>query len=277
MASVNERFSSPRVTSDFRNSRVERSYTVHGTTNELEAKSLAMITAPAAQMEDGFLLDKVVFETESVDYGVWEVRATYTRSENDQPPEDPLQEGESTYEFDTTGNTTHITQSLRTVSSKFLSSAYSNDTFHGAIGVNQDRTEVAGVDIVLPGFAWSESHALPGNAVTNAYKRILYLLTGKINSKDYKGFKEGELLFLGARGTRRGDGIWQISYSFAASPNVDNVTIAGISGITKKGWQYLWFHYNRYENIGNLILRPTSAHVEDVYEEADFASLGIGS
>lgn len=278
MPSINELLSSPRVTSDGKESRVERVYRVSGTTNELEAKSIAMITAPAAQIEDGVVLEKIAFDTEFVDYGVWEIRASYSRLENENPPEDPLQPDESSYEFDTTGGTAHVTQSLETLQSTFYSSSYSHDTFYGAINVNTDRTEVAGTDIVLPVYAFSESHSLLPNKVTNAYKGALFLLTGKINATKFKGFKAGEVLFLGARGSlKRSEGLWQMSYQFAASPNIEEATIAGITGINKRGWDYLWFHYNRYENpTGVLVLKPTSAHVEKMYEEGDFAKLLIG-
>ena len=267
----------PEIEGNGKQSTVVRTYRVYGTMNATEASSLALIETPGAQMVDGFLLTKITYATRLADYGVWEVEIKYEAPDKDQEKEPPLQEGDSTYEFDTTGGTTHITQSLETVDSKFYSNAYNKEIFHGAIGVNQDRTEVAGCDIVIPVYAFGETHALPDNMVTGAYKAKLFFLTGKTNNATFRDFEPSEVLFLGARGTkRRSDNTWEVHFGFAASENIEDVTIGGITGINKKGWEYLWFHYNKRENDGELILQATSAHIEKVYREGSFSQLGIG-
>ncbi len=55
--------------------------------------------------------------------------------------------------------------------------------------------------------------------MTGAYKSTLFFLTACVNSDGFKGFAPGEVLFLGASGTQRGQEDWEITFKFAASPN----------------------------------------------------------
>ena len=107
-------------------------------------------------------------------------------------------------------------------------------------------------------------------------------LTGKVNSSSFKGFDAGEVLFLGASGTRRGTGskdLWEITFKFAVSPNTKNLKVGDISVGSKKGWEYMWVKYqsdidNSRENI---IAKPVGVYIEQVYEYANLRGLGIGS
>ena len=109
-----------------------------------------------------------------------------------------------------------------------------------------------------------------------------------MNNATFRGLAAGECLFLGASGTLHGTeftdgtsggGDWEITYRFAASPNKTGITIGSISGIAKKGWEYLWVRYADVEDMNAMAMvkRPVAAYVEQVYESADFSSLDIGS
>jgi len=183
--------------------------------------------------------------------------------------------GESSFAFDTGGGTQHITQSLATVGSYAASGSPPN--FGGAIGVTHDNVE--GVDITVPVYNFSETHYLAASAVTLAYRGTLFNLTGKVNNSSFKGMAAGECLFLGASGAKRGSDDWEITYRFAASPNRSGISVGSIGGISKKGWEYLWVRYADEEDSGSntLVKKPTAAYVERVYEEGNFAALGIGT
>jgi hypothetical protein len=86
------------------------------------------------------------------------------------------------------------------------------------------------------------------------------------------------VLFLGASGAKRGEEDWEITFRFAASPNMTGLQIGDITGINKKGWEYLWVRYADDEdaNAKVLIKKPIAAYVEKVYEDGDFSGLGIG-
>ena len=89
-------------------------------------------------------------------------------------------------------------------------------------------------------------------------------------------------LFLGASGSKRAqvgeEEDWEITYRFAGSPNVTGLSIGPISGISKKGWEYLWVRYADQEDTTAkaLVKRPIAAYVERVYESGNFAALGLG-
>jgi len=112
-----------------------------------------------------------------------------------------------------------------------------------------------------------------------AYKGKLFGLTGKINDASFKGFAAGEVLFLGASGSRRSDDDWEIAFEFASSPNKTGLEIGGITGIAKKGWQYLWVRYSpRPDALAKVLIQYARyVYVHDVYEEGDFSDLGIGT
>ncbi|MFN8730574.1 MAG: hypothetical protein ACK5Z4_12025, partial [Planctomyces sp.] len=112
------------------------------------------------------------------------------------------------------------------------------------------------------------------------YKGAIFSCTGKTNAGSFRGFAAGEVLFLGATGSKRGDGPddnWEITFRFAASPNQTGLSVGSITGISKKGWEYLWVRYADAEDSGSgaIIKKPIAAYVERVYDQANFGALGI--
>ena len=168
-----------------------------------------------------------------------------------------------------------MTQSLDNVQ-RVAAPGYVAPNFHGAIGVSDDRVE--GTDITIPVFNFTETHYILDAYVDGAYKLALFNLTGKVNDASFKGFAKGEVLFLGASGSKRGLDDWEISFRFAASPNVASLTLGDITGITKEGWQYLWMRFidDEDSSANALIKRPIAAYVEQVYAYGNFSGLGIG-
>jgi hypothetical protein len=104
-------------------------------------------------------------------------------------------------------------------------------------------------------------------------------LTGKVNNASFKGMAAGECLFLGASGSRRGSEKWEINFRFAGSPNRSGIQIGAITGIAKKGWEYLWVRYadEADATAHALVKKPVGVYIERVYEEGNFSSLGIGT
>ena len=81
------------------------------------------------------------------------------------------------------------------------------------------------------------------------------------------------------RSQRGPDEDWEITFKFAGSPNRTGITVGPITGIAKKGWEYLWVRYADAEDPASntLVKQPVAAYVEKVYEDGSFSSLGIGS
>lgn len=206
---------------------------------------------------------------------MWEARVRY--GVNSWASRSPPQENDNVYSFDTTGGTEKITQSKATVSVS-VPSGLSTPDFKGCIG--WDGKNVNGCEIVVPAFRWEEKVYLADARVTNAYRITCHNLTGKVNDAEFRGFPAGDVLFLGVRGSRTGDGdddLWELTFSFAASPNGTNLTVGDITVPAKKGWEYLWVFYEDAVSGNVKARRPRAAVVERVYDTASFAQLGIGT
>jgi len=239
-------------------------YRATGDESEAAIKSAADATLPATW--GSLYLQQ--YTTEHHGGGVWTIVATYG-------PRKPPDQSNSVFSFDTTGGTTTVTQSNNTT--KYAPAGKTAPDFKGAINVEGEQ--VRGVSIQIPKYAFSEKHILPATTVTAAYKADLYALTGKTNDATFKGFAAGEVLFLGARGSTRSEDEWEITYSFAASQNLTGLTIGDVTGIDKKGWEYLWVLYEDAEDTvaKALIKKPVAVYVEQIYDPADFSKLGIGT
>ncbi len=247
-------------------------YTITGTADEAAAVSALKSAAPATlhgMVRQPVSVEPVHVDTTNPARSIWTGTVQYAPFEYQEPP----QTGESVFNFDTGGGTQHITQSLQSIN-RYPGSA---PDFKGAIGVTHDNVE--GVDITVPVYTFSETHYLSNAQVTNAYKMTLFNLTGKVNNAAFKGLAAGECLFLGASGSKRGTDDWEISFRFAGSPNRTGLSVGPITGISKKGWEYLWVRYADVEDSAShtLVKQPVAAYVERVYDEGNFGSLGIGT
>jgi len=267
---VEEKFDS-RVSIAGDNPSVELRYIVFGTSDDLAAKSELASGSPDIYDD----LPRQNIQIEPLANDIWEGVVRYGLTEQSPPP----QTGESSFSFDTGGGTQHITHSRGTVGI-CAAPGITAPNFQGAIGVTDNGVE--GVDITVPVYHFSETHYLADSVVTPAYKGTLFALTGRVNNASFKGLASGEALFLGAAGSKRGtdpEDDWEITFRFAGSPNVTGLTIGPITGVDKKGWEYLWVRYDEVEdeNAKVLVQRPIAAYVEQVYEYGNFAALGIGT
>ncbi|HHM13125.1 MAG TPA: hypothetical protein ENJ16_06195 [Planctomycetaceae bacterium] len=258
-----EKFDSREATVGVDSPNIDLLYVVQGTDNDAVVKATVESTIPA--IYDGLVFQD--YHITPLGAGVWEVSVRYGKKE-------PKDTGESQFSFDTGGGTTHITQSLQTVA-RYAPPGKVAPDFRGAIGVTHDSVE--GTDITIPVYNFTETHYVDASLVTGAYKATLFALTGKTNNAAFKGFARGEVLFLGASGSLRSQEDWEITFRFAASPNVTGLVIGDIAGIDKKGWEYLWVRYADAEDQNVLVKKPIAVYVERVYEEGDFSLLGIGT
>ena len=256
--------------------RADLIYRLTGTADDAAARTHAENNAP--NTHDGLVRQTIDIEPVWVDTtgdgdGEWRVTVRYGRDE-------PMNEGDSQYNFDTGGGTQHITHSKETIGS-YVADGTAPDN-KNAIGVTQNGSgppTVAGCDIVVPVFNFSETHIIADDDVDAAYKATLADLTGKTNDDTFKGFAAGEVLFLGASGTKRGTDDWEITFKFAAGRNAADLTVGSITGIAKKGWEYLWVLFEEVEDgtAVALVPQPSAVYVEKVYEAGDLSGLGIGT
>jgi hypothetical protein len=253
-----EKFDSREATEGLEQPSAEMLFVVTGTEDESAVRATVESTVPGFYMGLPFQ----EYHIKHLGNGIWDASARFSKH-------DPK---ESTFSFDTGGGTQHITQSIKTVA-KYGTPGHPAPDFKGAIGVTTDSVE--GVDITVPVYNFTETHYLPSSLVTPAYKALLFFLTGKVNKSLFKGFQAGEVLFLGASGSKRGKDDWEITFRFAASPNVTNLKVGDIEGIDKRGWEYLWVRYADAEDEKVLVKQPIAVYVERVYEEEDLNALGL--
>jgi len=271
MATLTEKIDSREwTTGDCQKPAVTLHYSLAGVADDLSAKTLLTNSTPASY--DGLLRESIQFEPVWVDTaandGLWDCRIRYVAPEDKEP-----EVGDSSFSFDTGGGTQHITQSLQTIN-KYAPPGKTAPDFKGAVGVTHDNVE--GVDITVPVYNFSETHYIDdGNVNKSAY----FTLTGKTNNAAFKGLAAGEVLFLGASGSKRGSDDWEITFRFAASPNKIGMTVGDIVNINKKGWEYMWVRYADAEDAAAkaIVKKPVAVYVEKVYEEGDFSTLGIGT
>ena len=258
-----------RPSADGDSPSTERKYLIEGTDDEQEALDALAAESPAICAD----LVRQAWDVDPVGDGsrFWEGVVRYGPYSAA-----PKEVGESTFQFDTGGGSMHITQAKEHVQDYFFEGDAAPD-FQGAIGVTRDSVE--GCDVITPVYNWSETHYLAAETVDGAYKAALFALTGRTNDEPFRGFADGEVLFLGASGSQRGDESWEITFRFASLPNATDLVIGELTGIEKRGWEYLWV---RYEDVDDedakcIVKRPRSVHIERVYDAGDFADLGIGT
>jgi hypothetical protein len=244
----------------------ELTFIVKGTGDDAAARTELLAHAPASH--NG--LDRDEVEVEEIGDQLWLGQVRY-RKAGFSIIEFPAT-GDFDESFETGGGTQHLTQSISTVH-KYPSSGAPD--FQGAIGATDSGVE--GVDVTVRVFNFTRTHYLEDSFV-DAHRAAWYALTGRVNNASFKGYDAGELLLLGVSGgRRRGMDDWEITFRFAASPNRTNLSVGPLTGIDRKGWEYLWVLYEDAEDTGakRLVKRPVAAYVEKVYEEGDFSLLGI--
>lgn len=155
----------------------------------------------------------------------------------------------------------------------------------GAIDVDGDT--VKGVEVPVPTLSWTERYDVPSEMVTADYIKFLSAMKGRVNKKPFRTFAAGEVRFDGAEGDQqwdeeKGDGPWTLNFKFVAEPNagedatVPALEFGDITGIEKKGHEYLWVRYEKTVRDGYTVPQPVAVYVDEVLDEFDFVKLGIG-
>lgn len=264
--------------------RIVLIYTVVGTADDSAARDALLSEAPASH--DGLSRDtarphveRIYVDTENPAGSAWLGKVTYRASRYSRH-----ETGDDVYSFEIGTTTDHVTYALETVraygtfvNADGSTSSASVDDFGGLIGVDLLNQRVEGLDILVPVYRWSERHYVNDSVVTTTYKKLLYNLTAKINQSTWRGFEPGEVMFLGARGSyREDDDDWEITFSFAASPNYDSLTVGqgayALTGVQKRGWEAV--DLQSWPNSAGVVV-PRAAYVQKVYRYGDFSDLGI--
>lgn len=254
-------------------SEKEVGYLVTGVSKRDDARKEVLAKAP--ESEDALPLKSIRFEGFSGDEAM-EFSVIYGALETTSGGNSDDEEEEPTVSFDCSGGTTHIVRSLNQRKLKSEPNPGGMIGWNGKLGA---EAEYSGVDVVSATMRETYTSRMKLSRLTTAYKRMLANLTGKVNSGVFKGWKPGEVLFLGASfsGSVSGSELITVTYNFAIQQNEENVPIFDGVRVNKKGWEYLW-------TISRTVADPETkanrveiqnAFVDQVYAQADFGQLKL--
>ena len=224
----------------------------------------------------GYVLEPADLRWERIGYQLYDVTLTYADQawidENRQ-----LDTGESRFSYSTTGGTLRIFTSLETVA-RYAAPDYQVPAVVAGegspIGVTDETVE--GVDIVIPAMQFHYDHRYPKATITPGYMKSMMDATGTTNNATWLTlFPAGTVLFLGAEGSQGIKSDPTHRHSFVYSKNLTGQVIGAITGIAKKGHEYVWVVHE--ETIDATSKRktkkPIQVHVEKVYESSNFGTL----
>lgn len=213
----------------------------------------------------------------------WHLTVNYSKDGvEDDGQQQPIRRSRS---FDTQGGQEHITQAI---SGKVSEKGKQANVTDGDNVIGFDGENINGVDIVVPQLSWTENYEVPHSYVKAEYIKKVSQATGTTNDGEFRGFKAGEVLFLGCSGSQewdkdKGEGPWSLSYKFAVSPNAGSgetlapLQVGDITGIEKKGHEYLHTYYEDDVRDNKIWKVPKIVWVHKVYRDSNFADLGIGT
>lgn len=190
--------------------------------------------------------------------------------------------------IDTTGGTEHVVQCPLWSTERSFPDGEA-PFMEGAVNVVGDK--VNGVDITMPSFAFTETYSVSADRLLTRgrdgktwtpWMETLHKHTGKVNSKKFRVFDAGEVLFMGARTqVTPGQTNAQVTLSFSVRRNIvgtaDEPYFVGqqIEIDRKDGWDFLWIEYEDVAEGDALLKRPKYVYIDPVYERVDFRVLGI--
>ena len=186
---------------------------------------------------------------------------------------------EPTESFECGGGTKHVTVAIK----QRRVFGGTTDDANGLIGWNGksgSECEVAGVDLPAASPRQTYTKVMRVSAVTNtAYKRRVSGLVSKVNSKPFKGWEAGELMFenLSYSTPASGQTHVTVTFNFKVSLNEAAAKVAGKSIGKKEGHEYVWTRHKtaKDSSTGAPKTEVDSIYVSTVCEAADFAVLGL--
>ena len=245
-----------------------RTFLISGTTDPLAAHAALEHGPVPINLYAG--LGLVSIDHEAVGFDQWEFTCSY----------DSITPSVGSYSIsiDTTGGA--ILQTYGYAQTSYNATGETAVDYGKAIDVQDGKPQ--GVQRVIPALKINVRAKIATQYLGSpiAYAKTIAGLTGFTNSAAMFGgeFAAEELLFIGATGEVVAKNP-QLVFSFLASPNITGLTIGDITGISKKGHEYLWFDFKRAKDAtANMPTREIrAAYVGQIYTTADMSALNIGS
>lgn len=206
-------------------------------------------------------------------------------------PEPPTTATDPSYRFQVGRDRrkTLFSQMTKASYGKFGASA---PDFHNMINVSDKGVEGCDLGDTSGALLFSLTKIVPNATVTDEYIADISALVWEINSETFHGFSAGRCLFVGASGSKRGAGDWEITYEFAARDHVADACAnwSADSGfgsghglhsraVPVGAWDYLWAFQKKEPLVIDgktvAIYRPKYLYVEQIYLAGSFSLLGV--
>jgi hypothetical protein len=200
------------------------------------------------------------------------------------------QVGDCSFQFEVSTTTNNIKQARKSI-------RYPDDFNPAGDGqvigqtMKNGKLEEEGTEILIPEAGFSITKTFDEGDILPAFRTALIDLVGSINDDTVtlmgQEFAEGSLLFKGASGGLSAENEFEITFSFAYSPNSDDIRgelglgAAFVDAIPKEGWQYAEINYKTTDEEINpgvsykLKKEADTVQVHDVYPKQDFSQLAI--
>lgn len=254
--------------------RISNRYSVTGATSESEAETETynyLATLGRTLLYNGLAFDGIT--TDEEEDSVYYTTATWRTFSRAQPRQigDDI---ETDFSFNI--STIPVSVKLPQGTIEVFKAGETADFVPQLLNDVGDGEEPDGVDIYEPSYEESKTIIVPTSSLTPAYRTKLKQSVGKTNLGTFQGWAEGEVLMTGISGTRRGASDSELNFRWQVRENEDNLTIAGIQGISKKGWDYLWPRAET-RSTANAPMVKTITHicVARIFKQRTFNDLGI--
>lgn len=257
------------------NAEITRKYSVYGVDTAEEAvltlRNYLFLTMGNPPVIGSLVLDEIS-DAEEVE-GLYNLTAMWRTFERRPKPA----EGESQFNFELGLESVKVSYAVGGI--RAYKSPLEQTWVPEKINDQGDGNEVDGVEIFEPIYEESETHWIPTSSITPAYRAALKGVVGRVNSEPFKGWEAGEVLMRGISGTRRGANDSEITFRWAVRENQNDLTLGEVTGIVKKGWEYLWPRYTTRRAFNNAPAKEVISHVAvaTVFPTADFSQLDIGT
>lgn len=248
---------------------LEIKYNVVGAKTKDEAEKQLLEQAP--MIVNGMYRSNIIYES-STD-GVMDYAVSYAPRNGNMNQDGESKE--STLTFDCGGGSKKLKFAIST--RKITPNSPDTDAigWNGKTGADM---EIDGVDIPIGQIRESYTRVIKMARLTNDYKRVVAKMVGKVNSKRWKGWEQGEVMFLGMtfQGSTENASLVTVTYNFQIQVNETDVKIGDVTVGAKKGWEYLWCIFRTVKKaMSPNRVRPDGVYVSTVTNEVDFGALGV--
>ena len=241
------------------------------------SSALAEVQKNAPSELDGAALSRITL-VKSHGSGIFEVQAEYEQGVPDRSANRKI--GDRFWSFDTTGGRETVIHGtlLNSQAAPGTGAPPDPGTLINWNGKHGERFHVAGAPKIVPAMRESCTAVFRNSDITGAYRRTVMELTGCLNTKAFRSWEPGEVLFLGASSglpykNANGTLIIEVTFRFAVRCNCRELEIGDVKLGAAGGWDIPWCIVEPDVNGRTPVTR--GAYLSSIYKKGDFSSLKL--